>query len=55
MSRIGSWLVLSFRMQRWEVLASAAGVALLSAGMLWFTLQLRALAATDPGCVDPSA
>ena len=55
MSRIGSWLALSFRMHRWEVLASAAGVALLSAGMLWFTWQLRALAATDPGCVDPSA
>lgn len=55
MSRIGSWLVLSFRMHRWEVLASATGVALLSAAMLWFSWQLRTLAATDPGCVDPSA
>lgn len=55
MSRIGSWLVLSFRMHRWEVLASAAGVALLGAAMLWFSWQLRTLAATDPGCVDPSA
>lgn len=55
MSRIGSWLVLSFRMHRWEVVASAAGVALLSAAMLWFSWQLRTLAATDPGCVDPSA
>jgi hypothetical protein len=54
-SRIGSWLVLSFRLHRWEVLASAAGVALLSAAMLWFAWQLRALAATDPGCVDPTA
>lgn len=55
MSRIGSWLVLSFRLNRWEVLASAAGVAILSAAMLWFAWQLRVLAATDPGCVDPTA
>jgi hypothetical protein len=54
-SRIGSWLILSFRLHRWEVLASAAGVALLSAAMVWFTWQLRALAATDPGCLDPAA
>lgn len=54
MSRIGSWLILSFRLHRWEVLASAAGVAILSAAMLWFTWQLRALGATDPGCVDPT-
>ena len=47
--RIGSWLVLSFRMHRWEVLASAAGVAILTAAMLWFTWQLRTLAATAPG------
>ena len=55
MSRIGSWLILSFKLHRWEVLASAAGVAILSAAMLWFAWQLRALAATDPGCVDPAA
>jgi hypothetical protein len=53
--RIGSWLILSFRMHRWEVLASAAGVAILAAVMLWFALQMRTLAATDPGCVDPTA
>lgn len=55
MSRIGSWLILSFKLNRWEVLASAAGVALLTAGMLWFAWQMRTLAGTDPGCVDPSA
>lgn len=54
MSRIGSWLVLSFRLNRWEVLASVAGTALLTAGMLWFTWQLRTLAATEPGCLDPT-
>lgn len=53
MSRIGSWLILSFRLTRWEILASVAGVALLSAAMLWFTWQLRALAAADPACIDP--
>jgi hypothetical protein len=53
--RIGSWLILSFRMHRWEVLASAAGVALLTAAMLWFAWQLRTLAAANPGCVDPTA
>lgn len=55
MSRIGSWLILSFRLHRWEILASAAGVAILSAAMLWFAWQLRALAATDPGCLDPAS
>lgn len=55
MSRIGSWLILSFRLHRWEVLASAAGVAILSAAMLWFAWQLRTLAATNPSCVDPAA
>ena len=54
MSRIGSWLILSFRLHRWEVLASAAGVAILAAAMLWFAWQLRTLAATDPGCLDPA-
>jgi hypothetical protein len=53
-SRIGSWLILSFRLHRWEVLASAAGVAILAAAMLWFAWQLRTLAATDPGCLDPA-
>ncbi|MGZ6256371.1 MAG: hypothetical protein ACXWMB_05085 [Candidatus Limnocylindria bacterium] len=55
MRRIGSWLILSFRLHRWEVLASAAGVAILAAAMLWFTWQLRALAGTAPGCHDPNS
>jgi hypothetical protein len=54
-SRIGSWLVLSFRLHRWEVLASAAGVAVLSAAMLWFAWQMRTLAGTAPGCLDPNS
>ncbi len=54
MSRIGSWLVLSFRLNRWEVLASVAGTALLAAAMLWFTWPLRTLAATQPACLDPT-
>jgi hypothetical protein len=54
-NRVGSWLVLSFRLHRWEVLASAAGVALLAIAMLWFTTQLWALAASEPGCSDPAA
>jgi hypothetical protein len=48
-----SWLRLSFRLNRWEVLASIAGVALLSAAMLFFTWQLRTLAAANPQCLDP--
>jgi hypothetical protein len=55
MTRVGTWLALSFRLHRWEVLASAAGTALLAVGMLWFASQLRALAATEPGCSDPAA
>jgi hypothetical protein len=54
-SRIGSWLVLSFRMHRWEVLASAAGVAILSAAMLWFAWQMRALTGNTAGCLDPNS
>jgi hypothetical protein len=54
-SRIGSWLILSFRLHRWEVLAAAAGVAILAAAMLWFTWQLRTLTATQPECIDPTA
>jgi hypothetical protein len=42
-------------MHRWEVLASAAGVAILAAAMLWFTWQLRTLAGTAPGCADPNS
>lgn len=55
MSRIGSWLILSFRLHRWEVLASTAGVATLTAAMLWFAWQLRTLAGTEPGCPDPTS
>lgn len=55
MSRIGSWLAISFRLHRWEVLASAAGVALLTAAMLWFAWQMRTLAAGEAGCLDPTS
>ena len=55
MSRIGSWLALSLRLHRWEVLASAAGTALLTGLMLWMAWQLRLLAASEPGCPDPTA
>jgi hypothetical protein len=49
------WARLSFRLQRWEVLASVVGVAVLAALMLWFAWQLRMLAAAQPGCQDPHA
>jgi uncharacterized membrane protein (DUF441 family) len=54
-SRIGSWLVLSFRLHRWEVLASVVGTAVLAALMLWLASQLRMLAASEPGCPDPAS
>jgi hypothetical protein len=54
-SRIGSWLALAFRLHRWEVLASVAGVAILAVVMLWFATQLRTLAGSQPGCSDPAA
>lgn len=50
MTGFGAWLRLSFRLQRWEVLASALGVMLLAAMMLWFAWQLNALAAGAPNC-----
>ena len=49
-----TWVRLSFRMHRWEVIASVAGVALLTAAMVWFTWQLRTVAATQPECLDPT-
>ncbi len=52
---VARWARLSFRLQRWEVLASVAGVALLAAVMLWLAWQLRGIAATEPGCPDPNA
>ncbi|HET6744703.1 MAG TPA: hypothetical protein VFH90_02510 [Candidatus Limnocylindria bacterium] len=55
MSRLGSWLVLSFRLHRWEVLASLVGTAVLAAVMLWLASQLRFLAASEPGCPDPAS
>jgi hypothetical protein len=48
------WLRLSFRLQRWEVLASAVGVTILTAGILWFAWQLRTLIAEAPQCADTS-
>lgn len=54
MSAAWQWLRLSFRLQRWEVVAAAAGVAVLTVGMLWFAWQLRALVAAAPQCADPS-
>lgn len=55
MNRIGSWLVLYFRLHRWEVLASAAGTAVLAGLMLFLASQLRQLAASEPGCSNPTA
>src|SRR5690606_27428884 len=52
---LGRWARLSFRLQRWEVLASVAGVAVLTGLMLWFAWPLRMLAAGQPGCTDPAA
>ena len=54
MSAAWNWLRLSFRLQRWEVLASIVGVAVLAAGMLWFAWQLQTLLAASPQCADPS-
>jgi hypothetical protein len=54
-SRALSWARLSFSLHRWEVLGSAAGVVALGSAMLWFAWQLRTLAATEPGCPDPTS
>lgn len=55
MTGVARWARLSFQMQRWEVLASVVGVAVLTGLMLWFAWQLRILAAGEPGCPDPHA
>lgn len=55
MTGIRRWATLSFRLHRWEVLALAAGVALLVAAMLWFAGELRFVANGDPSCPDPTA
>jgi hypothetical protein len=52
---LARWATLSFRLQRWEVLASVVGVVVLASLMLWFAWQLRMLATGEPGCPDPHA
>jgi hypothetical protein len=52
---LARWARLSFRLQRWEVLASIVGVTVLAGLMLWFAWQLRMLAAGEQGCADPAA
>lgn len=52
---LARWARLSFRLQRWEVLASVAGVVALTAVMLWLSVELRRIAASEPGCLDPHA
>jgi hypothetical protein len=54
-SGLARWARLSFRLQRWEVLAAIVGVGVLAGLMLWFAWQLRMLAAGQPGCPDPNA
>ncbi|HEX6140238.1 MAG TPA: hypothetical protein VF013_07250 [Candidatus Limnocylindria bacterium] len=55
MRAFSRWARLSFRLQRWEVLASIAGVALHAGLALWFAWQLRGIAAGEPACPDPNA
>jgi hypothetical protein len=53
--RLSRWVVLSFRLHRWEVIASVAGSALLVVGMLILTSQMRSMAAAHPECPDPAS
>jgi ABC-type transport system involved in multi-copper enzyme maturation permease subunit len=53
--RFARWLVLSFRLHRWEVTASVAGSALLVVAMLILTSQMRSMAAAHPECPDPAS
>ena len=55
MRGIGSWLALSFRLHRWEVVASVAGTTIWAAASLWSAWTLRGMAAGEPGCPDPAA
>jgi hypothetical protein len=50
MSRVTTWVRLSFALQRWELLFMVGGSALLVAGMLWIAWQAHAVVAIDPGC-----
>ena len=55
MSRLTTWVRLSFALQRWELLFMVGGSALLAAGMLWIAWQAQAVVAIDPGCFGSDA
>jgi hypothetical protein len=50
-----TWARVSYRQQRWELLLVVLGTAIAAGAMLWFTAELRGLAAAHPGCLDGSA
>jgi hypothetical protein len=50
MTAMLGWARVSFRIQRWEVLAAAAGALLAVGGLLWLAWQLSSLAAAAPDC-----
>ena len=55
MSRLTTWLRLSFALHRWELLVVTAGSALLAAAMLWIAGQATMLADLDPSCFTGDA
>lgn len=47
-----TWLRLSYRQQRWELILVAIGTAFLAVAMLWFAAQLREAYAGNTGCIE---
>lgn len=49
-----TWMRLSYRQQRWELILVALGVAVTAIGMLWFASQIDGLRAASPDCLGTS-
>ena len=50
MTAVGRWLNLSYRLQRWEVLAAVTGTILLLGVSLWWSRELHTLTDAYPRC-----
>lgn len=46
-----TWIRLSFRQQRWELILVVVGTAIVAGVMLWFANQLTAMIAANPACL----
>lgn len=49
-----TWARLGYRQQRWELILTLVGTAIVAGVMLWFANTLTVMVAANPGCLPPS-